>query len=160
MTLKKKPLPVKFATEKTLGKLTKWLRLLGFDTCEDQSRISDSGTASDRERYRLTRTRKRYEQLKENRCLFIQANEPAQQIREVIRALDISKKDINPYSRCLVCNTLIEPVDKERVRYAIPDYVWEHCDKFCQCWHCRKVYWAGSHTERGLKLIKILFEER
>jgi len=153
-------MPVKFATEVTLGRLTKWLRLLGFDTCEESGRINESTPVPDRDRYRLTRTRKRYEQLQGNRRLFIQANEPAQQIREVIRALNISKKDISPYSRCLVCNTLIEPVDRERVRYAIPDYIWEHCDKFCQCRHCRKIYWAGSHTERGLKWINVLFEEQ
>jgi len=151
---------VKFATEETLGRLTKWLRLLGFDTCEDSSQVNESGPALDRDRYRLTRTRKRYEQLQGNRGIFIQANEPAQQIREVIRALNISKKDINPYSRCLVCNTLIEPVDREGVRYAIPDYIWEHCEKFRQCRRCRKIYWAGSHIDRGLKWIKILFEER
>lgn len=152
-------MPVKFATEETLGKLTKWLRVLGFDTCEESRWTKGPGPVSEPDRFRLTRTRKRFEQSQWKDRLFIQSNDPVEQLKAVIQALDISEKDINPFSRCLKCNALIEPVAKEAVRNIVPDYVWQTRDRFRQCRTCRKIYWAGSHTERGLERIKILFEQ-
>ena len=151
-------MPVKFATEATLGKLTKWLRLLGFDTREDSGWIIGPGPGPESDCFRLTRTRKGFDQGQWKQRLFIQSNDPVEQLKAVIQALDISEKDINPFSRCLKCNSLIEPVAKEAVRNMVPDYVWEHCGRFRQCRRCQKVYWAGSHTERGLERIKALFE--
>ena len=151
---------IKFATENTLGKLTKWLRILGFDACEKS--IDDGGkdTTLGYDRYQLTRTRKRIEQLNQINGLFIQSNEPFEQIKEVIRAFDITEKDLKPFSRCVVCNSPIEPIDKETIRHIIPDYVWDNHDKFQQCPKCHKIYWAGSHFEKGMKRIKALFESQ
>ena len=151
---------IKFATENTLGKLTKWLRILGFDACEISTDecVKDTGLGHDR--FQLTRTRKRIEQLNQINGLFIQSNEPVEQIKEVIRALDITEKDIKPFCRCVVCNTPIEPIGKETIRHIIPDYVWDNHDKFQQCPTCQKIYWAGSHIKRGMERIKALFESR
>jgi len=151
-------MPIKFATEKTLGKLTKWLRMLGFDTCEISDQLNGMGVGIGHDRFQLTRTRKRFEQLNGNRCFFIQSNEPFEQIKEVIQALGITEKDIKPFTRCLECNILIEPVAKDVVRNEVPDYVWESFDEFQRCGQCRKIYWAGSHIERGMERIKVLFE--
>ena len=148
----------KFATEKTLGKLTKWLRVLGFDTYEVTTEIWCKETGIEDDRFRLTRTRKHFEQLKEKHGLFIKSNEPVQQLKEVILALGITEKDIKPFSRCIVCNTLIEPIAKEVIQDVIPDYVWENFDNFQKCQKCNKIYWSGSHIERGKKRIKALFE--
>jgi uncharacterized protein with PIN domain len=154
------PMPVKFVTEATLGKLTKWLRLLGFDTRNVSGPMGGPGAEPTSDCFRLTRTRKRFEQSHWKHRLFIQSNDPVEQLKAVIQALDISEKDINPFSRCLICNSLIEPVAKEAVCNAVPDYVWETCGRFRQCRRCRKVYWSGSHTERGLERIKALFEKQ
>jgi uncharacterized protein with PIN domain len=153
-----KPMVIKFATEDTLGKLTKWLRILGFDACEISAGARGIDTGLSCDRFQLTRTRERIEQLNQKKGLFIQSNEPLEQIKEVIRALDITEKDIKPFSRCVVCNTPIEPIGKEAIRHIIPDYVWENHDKFQQCCKCHKIYWAGSHIERGMKRIKTLFK--
>lgn len=149
---------IKFATENTLGKLTKWLRILGFDACEISTDACGKDTELGHDRFQLTRTRKRFEQLNQVNGLFIQSNEPFEQIKEVIRALDITEKDIKPFCRCVVCNTPIEPIGKETIRHIIPDYVWDNHDKFQQCPKCHKIYWAGSHIERGMERIKALFE--
>ena len=149
---------IKFATENTLGKLTKWLRILGFDASEISTDKDGKDSGFGYDRFQLTRTRKRIEQLSHINGLFIQSNEPYEQIKEVIRTLDITEKDIKPFSRCVVCNTSIEPIGKESIRHIIPDYVWDHHDKFHQCPKCHKIFWPGSHFERGMKRIKALFK--
>ena len=149
---------IRFATENTLGKLTKWLRILGFDVCEISTDEGGKDTNLGYDRFQLTRTRKRIEQLNQGNGLFIQSNDPFEQVKEVIRALNITEKDLKPFSRCVVCNTPIEPIGKETIRHIIPDYVWDNHDKFQQCPKCHKIFWAGSHIERGMKRIKALFE--
>ena len=150
-------MPVKFTTERTLGRVTKWLRMLGFDTRVESKPTNGSERTPELDRYILTRTRKRFEQLRGDQCLFIQSNEPFRQLKEVIRALEISKEDINPFSRCLVCNTPIVPIAKETARHIVPDHIWENCNTFRRCQKCRKIYWPGSHTEHGMEWIEALF---
>jgi uncharacterized protein with PIN domain len=150
----------KFATDGTLGKLNKWLRILGFDTCEYSAGADGPVPAPVEDRLLLTRMRKRYEWQRDQRCLSIRSNDPMEQLREVVRALDLSQNDIAPFSRCILCNTAIEPVAKGSIRNAVPEYVWSTRDRFCQCLGCQKVYWAGSHTARSLERVKDLFERR
>ena len=154
------PRTFKFATEDTLGKLNKWLRILGFDSCETSGCIAGPGPAPDSDRLYLTRTRKQFERLPRHRRLFIHSNDPVDQVREVIQTLGIAETDITPFSRCIRCNTPIDPIAKEFVRNDVPDYVWTTSDRFHQCRRCRKIYWAGSHTECGLEKIRFLFRKR
>lgn len=150
----------KFATDETLGKLNKWLRILGFDTCDITKGPVGPFPETVKDRLFLTRTRKRYEQHRGRHCLFIQSNDPMEQLQEVVRALNLSINDIAPFSRCTLCNANIEPVPKDAIRNAVPEYVWSTHDRFYQCRGCQKIYWAGSHTARGLERIKGLFEKR
>jgi uncharacterized protein with PIN domain len=145
---------MRFEAERTLGKLAKWLRLLGFDTrCESETGRDENG----RERILLTRTRRRWQRSGQRRCLLIEADSPFEQLREVIRALSIEPGDIQPFSRCIVCNTPIAAVEKSAVRDRVPDYVWETQEVFRQCRSCLRVYWSGTHTERSRRCIAGLF---
>ena len=152
---------VAFAAENTLGKLAKWLRILGFDT------IFDSGAggleffrSASSERVLLTRTGSVQKHLRSDRLLFIRSNEPRRQLIEVIRQLNIRPSDIQPFTRCIECNQRIETVQKRRIRDKVPDFVYESHEDFRQCPRCRKVFWPGSHASRVMERIRQLFDDR
>lgn len=150
----------RFAVEVTLGKLARWLRLMGFDACIESGPMAAAMAPEIPDRVVLTRTRRRCRDLQDRPFLFIRANDPRDQLREVIGGLDLRRRDVRPFTRCLLCNTPTTAVDKEAVRHLVPDYVWESQVRFSHCRRCRKIYWPGSHTRRSLEFIDSLFETR
>jgi len=149
----------KFTVEATLGKLAKWLRIMGFDARSEPCGSIGSKVAVFSGRILLTRTRRRFQELQGCPCVFIHSNDPFDQLKEVISGVGLSPHDIRPFSRCLLCNETTEPVNKDAVRHLVPDFVWESHERFCRCRLCQKIYWSGSHTERGMARIASLFEE-
>jgi uncharacterized protein with PIN domain len=144
-----------FAAENTLGRLATWLRLLGFDTILAAHLPRASWTEGfGPGRIRLTRVRRLAEK---EAAVFIAANAPVDQLRELIACKLISRDEIKPFTRCLRCNRLIEAVARESVAGAVPDYVWRTHADFSRCPGCARVYWRGSHTRRGLERIEALF---
>jgi uncharacterized protein with PIN domain len=150
-----------FAAEKTLGKLAKWLRILGFDTSYEADLPNHHARElADSRRIFLTRTQKKRDQTSAPNLIFIKSDHFLEQLREVIQKLALVQKDIRPFSRCLQCNSAIEMVDKDAVRNAVPDYVWETHSTFRKCRTCHKIYWPGSHTKRTMDIIEDLFNNK
>ncbi len=146
-----------FAAEKTLGKLAKWLRILGFDTLYAPDLSGNRLTGVDKKRVLLTRTRRIRDMNLSRRCIFIASDDSLEQLREVIQAMGMTKRDIRPFSRCIRCNALIRRVQKDSVRKMVPDYVWESHDTFRMCALCQRIYWPGTHTRRSRDIIESLF---
>ena len=144
----------KFAAEKTLGKLAKWLRILGFDTIYGSYIINPTESG----RILLTRTKRIKDKYTTDKLIFIESDKPFKQLHEVIKALGIVKEDIKTFTRCIRCNTKIRTIDKNSIRSDVPDYVWENHNSFKACRECKRIYWQGSHTKRSMELIKKLFE--
>jgi uncharacterized protein len=146
-----------FAAEKTLGKLAKWLRILGFDTLYSPDLFGNQLINAHEKRILLTRTQRIRDMNLSRKCIFIASNDPFEQLRDVIQATGITQKDIQPFSRCIRCNVLIRRVQKDSVRKMVPDYVWGSHDTFRICALCQRIYWSGSHTLHGLDTIERLF---
>ncbi|MGA8179263.1 MAG: Mut7-C RNAse domain-containing protein [Desulfobacterales bacterium] len=146
-----------FAAEKTLGKLAKWLRILGFDTLYSPDLSGDQLINADGKRALLTRTQRIRDMNLSRKCIFIASNDPSEQLRAVIKGTGITQKDIRPFSRCIRCNALIRRVQKDSVKKMVPDYVWESHDTFRICALCQRIYWPGSHTRHSLNIIESLF---
>jgi uncharacterized protein with PIN domain len=148
-----------FRAEATLGKLAKWLRLLGFDTVYDgQGTGVQELHADDKDRILLTRTKRIHDRNTGCKCVFVACNDPFEQVREVLHTLDIAADDIRPFSRCIPCNCPTNPVDRDTARDYVPDYVWETHVSFWMCSLCRRFYWAGSHPRRAQNMINQIFE--
>ncbi len=143
-----------FAAEKTLGKLAKWLRILGFDTIYDPDIINPAESG----RILLTRTKRIKDEYTTDKLIFIESDKPFKQLQEVIKALGIVNEDIKTFTRCISCNTKIRTINKNSIRSVVPDYVWENQDSFKACSKCKRIYWQGSHTKRSMEQIKKLFE--
>ena len=136
----------RFATDSMLGKLAKWLRVLGFDArCES---IHHSARLEDHlGRGRLVVTRRRKWRGRKG-VLFLESDDPGEQLREVVERADLTPAEARFLNRCIRCNVALEETDREGVRGAIPDYVLQTHARFFQCPLCRRIYWPGSHPER------------
>lgn len=144
----------RFSVSPTLGRLAKWLRLLGFDTlvepAEETLRDSESG------RVLLTRSR-RLKNTENHR--FIQSDHLPVQLRQVVEAFRLTREDLRPLSRCARCNTPLETVSRDEVRTRVPDYVWETQREFCICRECGRVFWPGTHAERIRTAVDAIFAD-
>jgi uncharacterized protein with PIN domain len=148
-----------FAADRTLGKLVKWLRILGFDT---NFEINDPANRFDvhleKNRIVLTRTRAIKKQIRTHRLVFITSNHLDLQLRQVITEIGICPADTRPFSRCIHCNVPIVDADPEDVCGLIPDYICETHIEFRKCLQCNRIFWPGSHTKRSLERIEHLFD--
>ena len=149
----------RFAADKTLGKLTKWLRLLGFDT-RYASELSSKKIMDtlENDRILLTRTRRIQRQFACRRLIFIDSDHLAQQLKQIFRDLDLDVAQTRPFSRCLQCNTVIVPVEKTSVWGRVPDYIYETHDRFQKCPECDRIFWPGSHIRRSLEKIRKMLD--
>ncbi len=147
-----------FAAERTLGKLVKWLRLLGFDTIFESESSSDTFFEGLQPgQILLTRTQSIHERYGSQRHVFIESNDPRDQLKQVIHELGIVFQDTRPFSRCLRCNVEITEIEKDAVFGKVPDYIWETNDIFQTCPACQRIYWPGSHTQQSMKRLDELF---
>ena len=151
----------RFILDVHLGKLARYLRMLGFDAAYD--RDLDSATLIDlslRDR-RIILTRS-LQTLKQNRVThgyWLRHHEPRQQLQEVLRALDLFGL-VRPFTRCMDCNGRIHKVDKTIISGKVNPRVFKQYHEFRQCRDCGKIYWDGSHNKRMLKLISKLSHEQ
>jgi uncharacterized protein with PIN domain len=150
-----------FAADRTLGKLAKWLRILGFDTIFESKGSTEWFYAQlDETRILLTRTEKIRKRFAAHTLVFVASDDLPGQLRQVIDELAISLNDTRPFSRCIRCNTPIVAVDKAAVCGLVPDYVWETHDNFNMCRQCERIFWPGSHTARSMEKIERLFDAK
>ena len=149
-----------FLVDKTLGKLATWLRILGYDTASGQSTDLEGivSQARDEARTLLTKNTKLYKKSEGLPVLFLEANDPFRQLREVVHYFRLTIKDDLLFSRCLLCNTLLEQIDPQEAHGKVPDYIYHNHREFSRCPSCRKVYWQGTHYGHMRKMVERLEE--
>jgi uncharacterized protein with PIN domain len=147
----------RFVADGHLAKLSRHLRMAGFDTlCEgdwDDDRIVELAAAQ--KRTILTRDKGMLRRSEVERGYFVRATESEQQLREVVRALQLEGL-VSPFMRCRECNGVLEDVPREDVVDRIPPKVRDLYDRFKRCPGCERIYWEGSHFARMKGLIDSL----
>ncbi len=146
-----------FLAERPLGKLAKWLRLLGMDTLYEPEVKKGLPGEPDTERIRLTRTQKPHPLTPGERAVLIRSDQVQEQVRQVLKEAGLTRGDIRPFTRCIRCNRSIREVDKTQVIAQIPEYIWETHEAFSMCPSCGRVYWRGTHADRAGRIIEALF---
>lgn len=149
---------MRFAVDCMLGKLAKWLKILGFDTVflnriEDEELISIS---REEERVLLTRDTGIMSRTKDFRSLFINSEDWHEQVRQVLDELGI-RDEVKPYSRCIDCNTALKELSRPGAKNLVTPFVYEHADAFSLCPDCGRVFWRGTHFKNmEIKLNRLL----
>ena len=138
---------MKFIVDCMLGKLVKGLRMLGYDTIYYRGADSHPLIRSARQEARviLTRNTKLIPKSSEDRILHIREDNPSLQLRELIQKGHISLDEGNLFSRCLLCNALLNGIPREEAAGKVPDFIFFHQKEFFRCPQCRRIYWQGSH---------------
>ena len=151
---------VRFIADVNVGKLAKWLRIIGYDTLFfkdiDDSELVEIALAQSR--VLLTRDtdmmKRRIVASGEVHAILIGDDRVKKQLNQVIDALNLAT-DLS-FSRCIECNRLLEDRDKKDIKDLVPPYVFKTQQLYMQCPSCDKVYWRGTHWDRMDKELKDL----
>ena len=136
--------------ERMLGKLARWLRLLG----EDAPLLDKPCLSLGQGEVLLTR---RLSLQGRPGVLFIEHDRLEDQLRHVLSELKLTPDSGRFFRRCLDCNVPVEPLAREQAEGLVPDFTLETAESFTQCPNCKKIFWPGSHGERARdRIIKML----
>jgi len=154
MFWKKGKLP-KFIATVELGRLARWLRLLGYDSVYfREGEKKDLIIKSLREnRVILTRDSgmSRYSGTK---MIHIKNDLVEDQIAQVLKQMRLKVDKDNIFTRCVICNSNIEKIEKEKVKNRVPPYVFKTQESFLICPGCEKIYWKGTHWKLANNFLK------
>lgn len=135
---------MKLLLDGMLGRLAKWLRLLGYDTVYFPDLDDNELVRLARAEGRILLTRDR--ELTHRRglnCLLVENDELEEQLQQVISDLHLDIEQ--PFSRCPVCNTPLQEVEKPSVKDRVPPYIFRTKEHFSLCPECDQIYWRGTH---------------
>ena len=151
-----------FVADCMLGRLAKWLRILGFDVlyfskAEDRELVA---VARREGRVLLTRDTGLIERTaKRPNRLFIRSDDWEDQVVQVLDEFDLWDK-VRPNTRCIPCNLPLKPISRERARNLVTPYVCEHAESFAVCPGCGRAFWQGTHYGDMERKIGRLLERR
>ena len=134
-----------FVCDVMLGKLARYLRMLGLDARyihQGDDRVSFPAPSP--ECLFLT---KRRDVTAPAHTVVIHGNDPEEQLLEI---RDRIRQYIDPaalMTRCLDCNRPLVEILKAEIEPFVPEYIYHHHHRFTTCPSCKKVYWEGSHTQ-------------
>lgn len=155
--LRLRPAPLRrprFVVDCNLGRLARYLRLLGLD-CIYRNDLSDDDVAAisaAQHRIVLTRDRRLLHRKIIAHGFFVRAVRPRDQVREVLARLDLYRA-IAPFSRCTRCNAPLQRVEKHRIQHRLEPKTRRYYSDFLQCPSCERIYWQGGHHARAQALI-------
>jgi len=143
------PDEISFAADMMVGRLARWLRILGYDTLYNPEKSVQEWipvvVADDR--ILLTRNRKIEGQLPKKNYYFVEPNDPREQLAELIERFQLDTERFL-FRLCLLCNVPVVPVAKKEIVGQVPPLVFETHQEFWRCPACGRIYWRGSHLKR------------
>lgn len=144
----------RFVLDGHLGKLTRYLRLVGFDSSYDVEWTDpELVEVSTREgRVLLTRDIGLLMRGVLTRGYFVRATDPREQLTEVVGRFDLVAS-MDAFARCTACNGELRDVEKEEIVDRLLPKTREHYDDFHRCTNCERIYWKGSHYARLKEIV-------
>jgi uncharacterized protein with PIN domain/sulfur carrier protein ThiS len=151
--------PIRFVADVHLGTLARRLRLIGVDTTYrvDAHDAELADVASCEGRILLTRDAGLLKRRIVTHGYFVRETHPHCQLVEVLRRF--GPIQLEPFSRCLRCNTELRGVSKTEVDSALQPKTRLYYDRFRKCGGCGRIYWKGSHWRRLKTAINAALQE-
>ena len=147
-------LPMRFVLDAHLGKLARYLRLLGFDALFDPAWADRRLAAISAGEQRILLTRD-VGLLKRSIVTFgsyVRATDASRQLIEVVRRYRLAAY-ATPFRRCMACNGPLASVSKREVESRLPPRTRDTVDGYRRCVDCDRVYWRGSHYRRLKEIV-------
>ena len=150
-----------FFVDAMLGKLARWLRILGYDTAYERHMTDRAIVDRVMKEQRWLLTRDQYlvqRKAIRGRFTLIHSDFVADQLRQLYRELQIRlAMDEETICRCVSCNLILETIPPSQAGPRVPPFVTEHYTHFTGCPNCGQLYWAGTHwghLQQHLRLLR------
>jgi uncharacterized protein len=147
----------RFLADRTVGKLARWLRIVGYDTVYLPQLAPDGliREAKRQGRIILTRNTRLLRHNGKPELVFLRDDRFREQLKQVVNTFPL---DLLPglFSRCIECNRVLEEAAKNEVRERVPEYVWQTQNEFRRCPACHRLYWGATHREHALDELQRL----
>lgn len=147
---------MKILCDQMLGTLAKWLRLFGFDVFYANDKLSDDELlqiALKEKRVIISRDKELIIRGKKKNLItiLIKTTDIDEQLCQILKISPIDENTV--LSRCNLCNTVLEQIDKSSVEEFVPKKIFENNKDFWYCNKCKKYYWKGSHYNKIIEKI-------
>jgi len=152
---------VKFIADGTLGGFVKMMRMIGFDVeflnSNDFSNVLKKALSENR--IVVTRRRK-IEPYSGVKIISLEENYPVEQVKKVLEILNLKPDPEKFLSRCLICNSELEWVNKEDVKDIVPPFVYNTHYEFSRCPVCKRIYWSGTHISNMKLMVENFYDKK
>jgi len=148
---------LKFIADGMLGKLTRWLRMLGQDVkYSNNSEDSQLLTIAKKEkRVLLTRDFELYQRAigKGVDAFYLEGLTGEEKIAELAKRYDIRLEIDMASSRCPKCNSVVKPISTKEAADKVERSTLDYYEEFWKCTRCGQIYWQGAHWTRIRKTL-------
>ncbi len=162
LKVREKPLRnCRFVADSNLGRLARYLRLLGFDCLyrNDYQDAEIAEIAHGQHRIVLTRDRMLLRRKIITHGYFVRSDQPRQQVKEVLRRFDLYRL-VAPHTRCTRCNGPLVAIPKAQIEERLAPLTRKHFDDFWICQNCGQIYWQGSHQDDTQRLLQEFMDSK
>lgn len=155
---------MKFIADGMLGKLTRWLRILGYNV-KYSNKLDDaqiSFIAENEQRILLTKDLRFYHQVaaKGISAFYLGGRTEGEKLAELSKRFGISLEIDVKRSRCTKCNIRVRSTPKEKVAKKVKEGTFAHYNNFWQCPKCGQIYWQGTHWVKIRRTLEEAKENR
>jgi uncharacterized protein with PIN domain len=141
----------RFLVDAMLGKLARWLVLLGYD-----AKFAGSDGRSDLELLREAQREGRTFVTRDRRIpevaglpkVVVRGEGIEDQLRQLFQQLALKPDPARLFSRCADCNEPLETLTRAEALPLVPPLVRTLETPFWRCRRCGRLYWNGTHTDR------------
>jgi hypothetical protein len=149
----------RFLVDAMLGKLARWLAILGYDAkfagVDGRSDLELLREAQREGRVFVTRDR-RIPDVAGLRKVVIAHEDFEAQLRQLIAEMALKPDPALLFSRCAYCNEPLETLTREVALPLVPPKVRTLVTPFWRCGLCGRLYWNGTHTDAIVATIRRL----
>lgn len=149
---------MKFLADGMLGKLTRWLRMLGQDVIysvqfEDAQLLECS---KKEQRVLLTRDFELYRRAiaRGIDSFYVEGKTESERLADVAKRYEVSLVIDMDTSHCPICNAMLRAAPKEQLSSELEENTFTYYNKFWRCPNCGQVYWQGAHWKQITKTLK------
>lgn len=148
---------MKFILTHEVGRLAKWLRIMGFDSAyqkkDDKRELVLKSLREDRIVVSRNASLARYTGI---RFIHIKSDLLEEQLKQLKEEIGLPVNEEDMFTRCVICNEVLMEIKKEEIEDKVPEFVYKTNEHFMECPACNKIYWQGTHWGNAKEIIQKL----